>query len=271
MFVPRLTLALLVSWHVVAVFLGALPPAARFTAASAKVSPETTPDDRSNVAAALDSSLRFVLPALRAVALVGDWARPVVRRYHQLTGTRQSWSMFGDPPRSDRYMRLRYYVRPVKTGRLWTATELVWPASPEDEVRLLSSFRDSFRDKALDNSLDRFRERRRPSLVQPGTQSTELPDDLAPVARYFARRFTNTHLPSDGSERIVRTEVWVGTARNHEPGDAMATMRHADRITALRAYYEGPVEQRFSLTPLPPYHAAELEADIEWLLDYFEE
>lgn len=261
----------LVTWHLAAISCAAFPPADRFTDARARLLPNPGGAPRSAAAQAIDGGLRALLPALRAAAHVADWTRPVFRRYHSLTGTWQNWSMFGDPPRSDRYMRVRYYVRPERGARVWMATELIWPAHREDRVRLLQSFQDSFRDKALDISLDRFREHRDASLIQPSTRSDQLPDDLAPAARYFARRFSRSQSLAARGESIVRIEVWVGTARNHPPGESPDPTVYAARIAALQFYYEGPVEQRFGVPRYPPYHGAEREADIEWVLEYFEE
>jgi hypothetical protein len=44
-----------------------------------------------------------------------------------------------------------------------------------------------------------------------------------------------------------------------------------DRAAALESYYDGPIEQRIDVAPDPPYHAGEHEADITWLLEYYEE
>jgi hypothetical protein len=149
------------------------------------------------------------------------------------------------------------------------ATELVMPAHREDRIRLLQSFRDSYQDKAFEVAMDGFFRRRSAALVRPDTTSKDLPDDLAPIARYFSARFSRTHLSS--SERIVRTEVWIGTAPIPRTRSDRESHTLASRIAALRAYYEGPIETRRRIPPYPPYHSADDEADIRWLLEYFEE
>src|SRR5204863_6078287 len=114
-----------------------------------------------------------------------------------------------EPPPYDRYFRVRYYVgspsRPT-----WTARELVYPAHREDQVRVLTSFRDSYEDKAFEIAYNEFYTHRDAKTIRDDTRSSELPPDLAPIARYFARRFQDTHLLPD--ERLVRVEVWHGTA-----------------------------------------------------------
>ena len=268
--IGRWAIPSLISCHAIAIFLAALPPSDRFTAARARLSPDTVPANRSTAAKAIDQAVRIALPAVRSLAVLGDWTRPVVRQYQRLTGN-QIWLMFAEPTRNDRYVRLRYYVRPAAGGRMWTATELVWPAHREDRVRLLKGFRDSFLDKALDNSLDLFFDHRHKSLIQPGTRPEQLPDDLAPAARYFARRYERNARLREQGQQIVRIEVWLGNARNHEFGRAADANTRADRKDWLELYYEGPVEQRINVPPYPPYHAGQREVDIDWVLEYFEE
>jgi hypothetical protein len=189
--------------------------------------------------------------------------------YISATGLAQQWAMFSNPPRVDNYLRVRHYIQPER-GRPWTATELVWPAHREDRIRLVSSFRDSFQDKALELAVEGFLRRRRPAAIAPGTQPNELPDDLAPVARLFARRFADARL-RDGGQRIVRTEVWVGTADNKAMGSPIDREGLAERRASLLEYSDGPIENRLRVPPYPPYHGEEQDAGILWQLEYFEE
>jgi hypothetical protein len=71
--------------------------------------------------------------------------------------------------------------------------------------------------------------------------------------------------------RIVRTEVWFGAAPNTPPGQQRDEQVLNARRAVLLGYYEGVIEERVFVPPYPPYHAAQREADIEWLLEYFEE
>jgi hypothetical protein len=177
--------------------------------------------------------------------------------------------MFSNPPQWDEYLRTRYYIKPA-TGRLYTATELVWPALREDRVRLVESYRASYQDKAIAIALASFYGHRKAALIQPDTRSDQLPDDLAPIGRYFARKYVASELKGSGA-RIVRTEVWVGRAATAPLGQPRDDEALRSRRAALEAYYEGPVEERLNVRPYPPYHGGETEAEIQWLLEYFEE
>ena len=176
--------------------------------------------------------------------------------------------MFSNLPPFDRYWRVRYYVQPAG-GRPWTATELIGPAHPEDRIRLIQSFRDSFQDKALELATAGFNRNRRPEAIKPDSRPGDLPGDLAPIGRYFARRFASARLRGP-DERIVRTEVWIGTIDNPPPGQPPDEAARMTRWAALRAYEGGPVEDHLRVRPYPPYHGVEEEADIRWVLEYFE-
>jgi hypothetical protein len=65
--------------------------------------------------------------------------------------------------------------------------------------------------------------------------------------------------------------VWVGTAPNKRPGEPVDAVGAARRQAALLEYLDGPVEDRIVVPPYPPYHGGEREADIGWVLEYFEE
>lgn len=264
----RRLIALFLAWHLFAISVAALPAPNRFARF-----PQRDPSS------ALNPVVHRVTLALDGVARVteivesGLWraTRPlhrVVTYYLRLTGLGQTWSMFANPPTYAQYMRVRYYVEPP-SGRTWLATELVWPTNREDRVRTVESFRDSYRDKALSVALGHFYERRKAGLVAPETKPDQLPADLAPIARYFAREFARAHLTDN--DRITRTEVWVGTAPIAPLGTAPDNEARLDRVAALQAYYEGVVERRLNVPAVPPYHAGEREADINWILEYYEE
>jgi hypothetical protein len=194
--------------------------------------------------------------------------------YLALTGLGQRWKMFSTPPETHQYLRVRYYVGarsvPAEGAAepLWTATELILPAHREDQVRLLQSYRDSFRDKALMTALERFQVALRPRRLRRDMQSSELPDDLAPIARYFSRRFERQALRAD--ERVVRSEVWSGTAPMTPPGSPPDPVSTEARWAVLREYYGGPVQNHFGHPVYPIYRRVEKAADISWVLEYFE-
>ena len=257
-------LSALIVWHVTAVLIRALPDPGQLPGFAPS---QPTEGWRGVVTTGLDAVGLAVVPVTRSLADAVRTIRPPVDAYIRLTGVSQAWGMFSNPPRVDQYLRVRYYVRPHE-GRPWMATQLVWPAHREYQVRLLQSFRDSYLDKAFSVATDLFHQRRKPAQLRPDTRPEELPDDLAPIARYYSRIFAQRLPPG---ERIVRTEVWTGEAPNTPPGRERDEQALNRRRAVLQAYYEGVVEERFRVRPYPPYHGGEREADIYWLLEYFEE
>jgi hypothetical protein len=254
-----------VTWHLVAIVLGALPGPDRWDRVAKRESPQST---RDFITLGFDALAAAVTPIEKGLWWATAPLRGPTASYREVTGLGQSWAMFANPPHYDSYLRTRYYIqRPG--GRPWVATELVRPAHREDRVRLLQSYRDSYSDKAMAIALASFNRRRKPELIAPDTQPGQLPNDLAPIGRYFARRF-QAALKGD-EERIVRIEVWVGRAATPGLGRPVDRALLAERLSALQVYYEGPVEQRISVPPYPPYHAGEREADISWILEYYEE
>ena len=195
----------------------------------------------------------------------------VATLYVNSSGLEGLWSMFAVPGETDQYIRIRYWVSAAANGRngeLRVATELVFPIHREDRSRLMRSYWNKFQDKSVAEALSRFYRAEQQSLLQAGTQPTELPDDLAPVLRFFARRFERDRL--DVNERILRAELWAGRSPNPKPGATRTAEELDAHLAVLRRYYDGPVERRTSVPLYPPHHASELEGDIEWVLEYFE-
>ena len=258
-------------WHVLAIGLGSLAS----PGAVLEVGPPRHPTNDPIAAAltpALDTAAAVVAPVLDGII---DAAAPLQRwaaEYLALTGVGQSWKMFTNPPEVHQYLRIRYFVgrTTIDTAgeSAWTATELVFPAHREDDVRLVRGYWAAFRDKAMTSALQRFHENRHSRLLKAETKSAELPDDLAPIARYFAKRYQNRALGPD--ERIVRTEVWYGVAPMPPPGGTYEPARVDARLSVLRGYYDGPVENHFGRPARTPYHSSENEADITWVLEYYE-
>jgi hypothetical protein len=257
-------LSLLLACHLFALILGNVPDPTSVR----------KPQPRSNPPNVVTRLFDRVAAALAPIH-VSLWSHTrsagrLARAYLSMTGLGQSWNMFSNPPRSDEYLRVRYYVGSGTTDvPRWMATELIMPTGREGEPRLLRAFWDSYRDKAFANALERFERDRPLSLIAPNTPWRSLPDALAPITRYFGRRFAARSLHPD--ERLVRIEAWYGRALNPEPGVPADAAARGERMAVLLAYYDGPVENRFKLPPYPPYYAVEEEADIHWLLEYFEQ
>jgi hypothetical protein len=254
-------------WHIVSTVLGALGASNTVPPVGASRRP---PGDA--LAAALtpvlDEIAAVVGPVQGALTREGSPLWPFTR-YLAVTGLSQNWRMFSAPPQEHQYLRVRYYVGPNReiSNPVWTATELVLPGHREDELRLFQAYRDSFRDKAITVALSRFHGARA-DLVRRDTASAELPDDLAPIGRYFARRFEKQALRPD--ERILRTEIWYGEAPMPPQGSTLDRASTDLRLAVLREYYDGPVQDHLTRPAYPVYHKSEVEADINWVLEYFE-
>lgn len=279
----RWALSLFFVWHLVATGVGSLatsdplPPvdAAQDAAAPAGASTPALHELISEtLRPVLDSVAAKVAPLPEAVARAAGPIRRPAAIYRDVIGNSQNWKMFSSAPKMHQYLRVRYYVGPrngdVETSdrRVWTATELVLPAHREDQVRLVQAYRDSYRDKAMTVALGRFHRRRTTDLIKQDTTSAELPDDIAPIGRYFARRFDRRALGPD--ERIVRVEIWYGIATMPLPGGTLDRAIVDRRLSVLRDYYEAPIENHFGHRVPPVYHGLESEADITWVLEYFE-
>jgi hypothetical protein len=265
----RRLIAIFLGWHLFAISIAALPPPNRLSHFPPRDPSASLNPFFYGVTVALDTAARGTEAVEKVVWRSTRPLHRAITYYLRLTGLSQTWSMFANPPTYAQYMRVRYYVQPEQ-GRLWAATELVLPAHREDRLRTVQSFRDSYRDKALAVAMGRFYERRKAELIKPDTRPEQLPEDLAPVARYFAKRFTQRHL-AGGGERVIRAEVWVGTAPIPRLGVAPDADARLERAVILQTYYDGPIEQRLNVPELPPYHAGEREADIAWVLEYYEE
>lgn len=255
-------------WHLTAIVIGALPPPESFDNFPAR-QPSPMGPVADGVTAGFDGLAHVVAPISKGIWWVTQPIHRAARWYRAVAGVGQQWAMFSNPPRAQQYLRVRYYIQP-RRGSEWMATELVMPAHREDQIRLFQSYRDSYEDKAMAIALTSFYSRRKPAAIAPDTKPEQLPDDLAPIGRYFARRFEARSLAGTGA-RVVRTEVWVGSAPAPSMGETLDPAVRDARNTVLQAYYEGPVEQRFGVPPYPPYHGGEAEADIRWVLEYYEE
>jgi hypothetical protein len=265
----RWAISCFIVWHLLALFVRALPPRELYPAS----------DFAPRVAGAgtfVTPVLDLAAQGLRPVALtLGSVTRPIGRAanlYLNTIGFAQQWRMFSHPPTVDQYVRLRYYVGraggSVPSHVEWVATELIVPASPEYEVRLARSYLDSSRDKAIMVALENFQRLREGMVLRDDLRASELPDYVAPVLRYFARRFERDRLVP--GEQLLRTEFWYGFAPMTAPGQAKDAELRRGRRLVLEKYANGPVENRAAGLAYPPYHASETEGDITWVFEYYE-
>jgi hypothetical protein len=74
-----------------------------------------------------------------------------------------------------------------------------------------------------------------------------------------------------GRERIVRAELWYGTAPIAAPGESGEELLRARRQEILNLYYEGPREFFGRTTTYPQFHAVQREGDITWFLKFFDQ
>jgi len=265
----RWGLSALFVWHIIAIALGSLAS----PGAIPPVGPPRHPTGDVFAATLTPPLDVFAARVSRIPAVFARAAGPLqslAATYLRGTGVSQSWKMFANPPLVHQYLRVRYYVgsRTNELRPAWTATELVLPAHREDEVRVVRGYWDAFRDKAMTSALARFHGERSNALLRADTKSAELPNHIAPIARYFARRFQRDSLTSD--ERVVRTEIWYGIAPMPIPGELSDARTVDKRRTVLGEYYRGPVENHLIAPSYPQYHIVEVEADIQWYLEYFE-
>ena len=267
----RWVVSAFIVWHLIAILLGAFGTRVDVTPVASSGSP---PGNAlaATFAPALD---RAALLAVAIPSIIEGIPRPIrtaIDSYLTMIALGQNWKMFSVPPKVHQYLRVRYYVAPEAatdaSGATWTATELIMPAHREDEMRWLQSYRASFIDKALAIALQSFQVTREKALLKPDTRSADLPDALAPVARYYGRRFARRALQPE--ERLIRTEVWYGSAPIRAPGSLPDQAVIDARWEVLRKYYEGPVEDHFGRPVVSGYYTTEREADIVWVLEYFE-
>ena len=176
---------LLLACHICALTVGALPR----PGAMRPVDPPRS-SQRNALSALLtpvldSAAARFIevhQAAWRATAPLQGF----VRWYIGLTGLGQRWRMFMNPPDYDEYLRARYYVGTHDTAAVkWVATELIFPAHREDQVRLVQSFRDSYTDKAIAIALSAFLRARFAAGAEVPEDETDLPENLAPDRRLF--------------------------------------------------------------------------------------
>jgi hypothetical protein len=251
----------LVAWHIVAIVVASLPP------------PEDTPRQAGGERAAAAMAKRAIDWTYQGYSTIYEETRPVlgpVRRaarfYLRNITLGQNWNMFSEPPNSDQYIHLRYYVEPVgEPGTAHVARELIFPARDEETFRAPNAA--YYEEKALRNARQRFLTKLR--TLPNVTRVSELPRDLEPVVRYYSSRYRR-RLPED--EQLTRTEIWLGSAPVPPPGSGDAAQA-AEREAVLGEYRRETADAAGGVAPaahlLPhPVGTKQTEADISWTLFY---
>jgi hypothetical protein len=181
--------------------------------------------------------------------------RTAASRYLSALGLVDRWEMFSNLSRADDYVRLRYYIT-GPTGRRM-ATQLIVPAHPAGHVRTVRGFWDFPRDRAV---LSYFEFNR----SEHGTE--RLRERLLPAVIFYTARFAAGRL--SGDERIVRTELWYGSADNPLTWkDTAALEREHRRTEALDDYRGGPIEQVLVPHVLPRLLSVQFDHGISWILE----
>ena len=134
---------------------------------------------------------------------------------------------------------------------------MVLPVGRDDRVRIGHDFR----DKAIVNLMSAFIDDQR----KPGA-ATQHPDGFEPLVRYFTNRYRSRELSA--GERILRTEVWWGSALIPPPGQSLPQGMREARLDALTRLYGGPSRSMLGLSVQHARGDLEHDADITWKLEF---
>ena len=268
----RRLISVFLGCHLVALAVSAVPsPAAVSTDARVPGAPPSALSTR--VTPLLDKAAAAAPSVLRRLAAVTSPVSRLTAPYLQRLGLYQTWRMFTSPPRYDSYVLMRYFVASSAGGSsalpAFAVTELIYPSHPEDEIKGIHEYRDSYRNKAVSNAMERFHVQYSAALKARDVASADPGRHLAPVARYYARRFAGSGL-GDG-ERLVRAELWHGVAANAVVAGAADVEQRRARARVLQALRDGPVRESTLERPVRPLMFEERSADISWALDHVEQ
>lgn len=243
------------AWHVFAITVGALPPAC---APGQDGSDEADAESSEAIVATVGAPAM----ALRTCRALVTGMRPVLRpvervtgRYLRAVGLRQQWDMFSRPPRRNDFVQLRYYVQGEDLWRsMRMERESIYPASA-DGLRLPAGR--YFEEKTIRNARQRMLRHIRDTRVI--RTRADLPNDLQPLLRYYARRY---RARLAGDRRLVRTEIWLGAAPIGGPG-SRAGLGAAPMAGVMSA---GGTSDVVEATSGAPVGTREHEGDLRWTL-----
>jgi hypothetical protein len=253
-------------FHLAAITIGAIP--------RPELIEPTIPPDRSSLTAlgrTLAPVLDALVPVLRRTHAVLWRATEPVRRpvtlYLGATKQYEIWHMFSRPARDHEYVHIRFYVATPGSNLLRVHRELVYPAHPEGQLRLIRAYADSFRDKAIALSLQRYGDIVAHELkhTHDANEATRRAHDaVVPVITAFARQYAVRNLLP--GERLVRGDFWRGQAPTAPPGFATPPDVVAARREVLESY-DAETDLGFTnRSQLPPVGATSRDADIVWTL-----
>jgi hypothetical protein len=252
----RAILSALISCHLLAIGVDALPPPDRLSPVLSIRHPDGNVVTRF-LTPLLDATAQRVAGLEKRLYDMTGWLRPLTRPY-VAANLRQQWDMFAEPDMFNRYVRLAYAVRQSPSESPRVVRELVYPTRYEDQPRFVYEVR----DKAVIVAVRALASARRAKQVA-------VPDDILALTRYFAKRYATEYL-ADG-RTIACIEVWDGRAPIAPPGQRLADELRTVRLRALGDYYEGPV---WTFPPggrLATVRTLEREGDIVWQLVYVDE
>ena len=256
----RQLLSLLIAYHLAAVTFAALPAPRDLNPVQDIRHPEQGVS--AWLAPAFDGLATWLSKIQPALFRASEPVRLVTRPYVD-AGLRQKWNMFSNPGTDDQYLRVDVVVGRAAGdggsagGRPVAHQELVFPADDESRPRWVHQFR----DKAIFNALENYflRLRREDDYQAPDASRVQ---DLRPVARHFTNAFLRTH-PRHAA-RLLRTELWHGTAPNPPPGNALASTILRARLLRLEQYRREVAAS--TAVAAPVVGRREREADLVWTL-----
>ena len=252
-------------WHLAAVLSAVVPSPSVVGSPPRDVSPATDNWLVARTASSLDVGARVMHGVMAGAWRVVAPVRTLTSGYLNVLGFDEYWTMFASPVKGDQYLRVRYFVAASAAEGSRTATELVFPAWPEYEVRTVGAFRGSYQDRAMNTMLEHFHEARAQQSQRSRPASPPAASAYIPLATYFSHRYQRDRMSRD--QHLVRVEIWHGVAPNPLPGSL--SVPSPERMNLLRDYHSGLIDALGSASPAAP-GATEREADIVWTLEFTE-
>ncbi|MGQ0736394.1 MAG: hypothetical protein ACT4QD_22415 [Acidobacteriota bacterium] len=220
---------------------------------------------------ALDRAGRALVNALARVHEMLHPLRLATAPYAFLGIGRQQWSMFTLPFTDDLYLRIDHYATDDSlpgSQRLFRG--LLLPADHEEELKLLHAPRDKAVMTTVEIALDRTagRDQVADTPFESDEYRARAVRMFAPLARY-SREEARPLLA--GHARVVRSEVWWGTAPIPPRGQWISEDVLAARLAAIAPYRDALREMPITASVSTRLGATRREADLTWTLLYIDE